>query len=96
MTGWPACQSEPASRGPSRMLQHVTVTARIGACAPFPELLEAKLLLATQEAVAPLASVSARLLSGADSVFSRTRAHLGNVCWMLFWVTHPGRQFPHY
>ena len=93
MTGWPPCQSEPASRRQSRMPQHVTVTARIGACAPFPELLEAKRLLATEEAVPPLASVSARLLSGADSVFSRTRAHLGNVCCMLFWVTHPGRQY---
>lgn len=92
MTGWPPCQSEPASRGPSRTLQHVTVTARIGACAQFPELLEVELLLATPEAVAPLASVSARLLNGADSVFSRTHAHLGNVCCMLFWVTHPGRQ----
>lgn len=39
-----------------------------------------------------LASVSSRLLRGADSVFSCTHAHLGNVCCMLFLVTHPGRQ----
>lgn len=92
MTGWPACQSEPTSSGPGRTLQHVTVTARIGARAPFPELLEAVLWLAIPEAVAPLSSVSSRLLRGADSFFSCTHAHLGNVCCMLFLVTHPGRQ----
>lgn len=38
LTGRLTCQSEPASDGPRRMLRHVTVTERIGACVPFREL----------------------------------------------------------
>lgn len=46
LTGQLACQSEPASHGPCRTPQDVTVTERAGACAPFAELLAAELLLA--------------------------------------------------
>lgn len=44
LTGRLTCHSEPTSHRPCRTLRHVTVTARVGACVQFRELLAAEVL----------------------------------------------------
>lgn len=94
LTGRPTCHSEPASHGPCRTPRDVTVTARAGACAPFPELLAAELSLEALRLYRPWPFRVCSLFAKAASVFSHTRAHLENACCVLydFFATHPGRE----
>lgn len=89
LTGQSACPSEPASQGACRTPQDVTVTARAGACALFPELLAAELLLATLEALPPLAFLRVQPFCGADNVFPHTRTIRERLLCAICFFGHP-------
>lgn len=74
---------------------HVTVTARVGACVQFPELLAAEVFAGDSEAGAPLASLRERLWCG-PAASSYTHARTLRECLLcaicFFLVTHLGRE----
>lgn len=72
LTGQSACQSEPASRGRSPTLGHVTVTAR-GRMRAVPGVVGGRAFAGDSEAVAPLASLRPRLRCGPGRVLLRAR-----------------------